>query len=310
MSFSTLSEKLDGFDKHYTSDLKPVLDDLENKRKQSSSVFFKVLIGLILFLIPLAAIINNSDINIFSAVVAIFICGYFYNKVRKVRKEAKHQVLEELSKFLDIEYRARPHSSIITGYKGLSLIPSYDEQSLEDAFSGVVEGVDFNLFEASLVNVSRDRKGRETRTTVFRGLLAKFDFHKNFSGTTIIKNDMTGIGNFLTGWANKGDRVKLEDPDFEKKFEVYSTDQVEARYLLTPAFMERILHLTTLANVNKVRLAFDKGALLMAFDRNKDSFEGGRGELNDPSYISNIITDLSIIFDTVRKLKLDQKSKI
>lgn len=310
MNFSTLSDKLDGFDKHYRSELKPVLDELEVKRKQASSIFFKVLSGLILILVPLATVINDSDTNIFLAVGAFFICGYFYNNVRKVRKEAKQQVLEELSKFLEIEYQVKPNSSVINDYKGLSLIPSYDEQTLEDGFAGIAEGVDFNLFEANLVNVSRDKDGKKSRTTVFRGLLAKFDFHKDFAGTTIIKNDMTGIGNFLTGWSNKGNRVKLEDPDFERKFEVYSTDQIEARYLLTPAFMERILHLTRLLHVNKVRLAFDKGALLMAFDRNKDSFEGGRGDLNDPSYVSNIIADLSIIFDTVRKLKLDQKSKI
>ena len=38
-------------------------------------------------------------------------------------------------------------------------------------------------------------------------------------------------------------RVKLESPDFEKQFDVYGNDPVEARYLLTPLLMERILQL-------------------------------------------------------------------
>ena len=34
--------------------------------------------------------------------------------------------------------------------------------------------------------------------------------------------------------------VKLEDISFDKRFNVYTKDQVEARYLTTPTFMERL----------------------------------------------------------------------
>lgn len=37
--------------------------------------------------------------------------------------------------------------------------------------------------------------------------------------------------------------VKLEDPVFEREWEVYATDQIEARYILTPALMERMLEI-------------------------------------------------------------------
>mgnify|MGYP003623929001 len=33
----------------------------------------------------------------------------------------------------------------------------------------------------------------------------------------------------------------MENPDFEKQFAVYSTDVVEARYLIRPKFQERLL---------------------------------------------------------------------
>ena len=39
--------------------------------------------------------------------------------------------------------------------------------------------------------------------------------------------------------------VRLEDAAFEKKYEVYSSDQIEARALLTPAFMERFVALAS-----------------------------------------------------------------
>ena len=37
------------------------------------------------------------------------------------------------------------------------------------------------------------------------------------------------------------DVVKLEDPEFEKEFVVYAHDQVEARYVLSPSLMRRLL---------------------------------------------------------------------
>jgi hypothetical protein len=43
--------------------------------------------------------------------------------------------------------------------------------------------------------------------------------------------------------AQHRERVRLEDPVFEKVYEVYGTDQVAARALLNPAFMEKMLKL-------------------------------------------------------------------
>ena len=40
-------------------------------------------------------------------------------------------------------------------------------------------------------------------------------------------------------------KVGLEDPHFEKIFEVFGDDQVEARAILTPVFMEELVALET-----------------------------------------------------------------
>jgi hypothetical protein len=51
----------------------------------------------------------------------------------------------------------------------------------------------------------------------------------------------------------------LEDPEFMDMFNVYGTDQVEARYILTPALMERI----------KSVARRTKGQFYIAFSNNK-----------------------------------------
>jgi hypothetical protein len=47
----------------------------------------------------------------------------------------------------------------------------------------------------------------------------------------------------FSSFANNLEKVKLESIDFENRFIVYSNDQVEARYILTPSFMERLVKL-------------------------------------------------------------------
>jgi len=173
-----------------------------------------------------------------------------------------------------------------------------------------VDDIDFELLEAKLVNVSRDSKGRTTRTTVFQGFLVQFDFHKNFNGQTVITKDHTVIGNFFSNMSKNGERVKLEDREFEEQFEVHSTDQVEARYLLTPRFMERLLSFSRLPSVKQLQLAFKDGSIYMAIKRSSNAFEGGSLNLNDPKLVQQNIKDIALIFDMVTELNLTQETKI
>lgn len=57
-----------------------------------------------------------------------------------------------------------------------------------------------------------------------------------------IKGDTcnSSFGFFARLFAGKK-RVEMENIDFEKQFDVFSEDQVEARMLVTPAFMSRLL---------------------------------------------------------------------
>ena len=118
----------------------------------------------------------------------------------------------------------------------------------EDYFAGSVDqtGLLFSELHVEREESSTDSKGnRSTRwVTVFRGLFLVVDFHKEFRGQTMIQTD---VAESMFGWLGRklqnfsGDLVRLENPEFERAFKVRSTDQVEARYLLTPAMQERLL---------------------------------------------------------------------
>lgn len=52
--------------------------------------------------------------------------------------------------------------------------------------------------------------------------------------------------------------VKLESVNFDKRFNVFSKNQVEARYLLTPTFIEKFTRLYTAFGTNKAKCSFTK----------------------------------------------------
>jgi len=92
----------------------------------------------------------------------------------------------------------------------------------------------------------------ESSLYVFRGLFAYAALPKKINGTVIILPDKleSRLDYFAeTIQAMKtvdGSKlVKLEDPEFERRFAVYSTDETLARYILTPLMMQQMTSLQT-----------------------------------------------------------------
>ena len=71
----------------------------------------------------------------------------------------------------------------------------------------------------------------------------------------------------------KMQQVALEDVVFDKHWNVESTDQIEARYVLTPAFMERMLEVKKRFKGNKIEFSFWNNKVLIAVHTGKDMFE-------------------------------------
>ena len=105
-------------------------------------------------------------------------------------------------------------------------------------------------------------------------------------------------------------RVKLEDIRFEELFEVYSSDQIEARYLLTAAFMERMLKLSELYGGKSIQFSFKDNQLLLAIPTKKDMFEACsffRSNVNKKK-IDKVFEQFYTVFSVVDILKLNQRT--
>ena len=108
----------------------------------------------------------------------------------------------------------------------------------------------------------------------------------------------------------KLDEVILEDSRFCKKFNVYSSDQVEARYLITTAFMERLQNLKTAFGAKKVKCSFFGNQIMFAISTKKNLFEIAKINipLTDPKTINECYNELSAIYKMISYFKLDKKT--
>lgn len=263
------------------------------------------LLALPIQLVGVAAILSGAGVMAWASA-----------PLRKLRKEVKTGLNTRLAAAYGLSYAPEPVSPARFGYfRDHGLIPHSDKRSFEDHFSGAAHGASFELYEAHLKQKRRS-KNRTYYVTVFRGVLIRIGFARTIEGVTLVTRDQ-GIFNALDGWVKKTfsgrklERVGLVDPSFEKYFEVYATDQVMSRYLLTPSFMERLLKLEETLKGKKIRCVFDEaladgqgeGELLIAAETG-NKFEAGSmfSPLDDRARVETLHAEIALIDEIIETL--------
>jgi hypothetical protein len=64
--------------------------------------------------------------------------------------------------------------------------------------------------------------------------------------------------------------IKLENPDFEKEFTYFGQNEVEARYIMTPSFMEKMLDFRKKVD-NDLYVSFTRSRMFLAFGTEEPS---------------------------------------
>ena len=99
----------------------------------------------------------------------------------------------------------------------------------------------FNWFENQIIDKGWNLGFRNFFPNQEKNSYGYQDFNKHFNVKTYVLTDtaekMFGfLGKKLQSMnSSRDDLVYLENPDFEKQFVVYSSDQIEARYILSPS---------------------------------------------------------------------------
>jgi hypothetical protein len=290
------------FSEYYTSTLLPELKAIENKRLEIRNKKISGIIILILVLMLMFSL--NEPVKIFLGIACFTIVGYLFLSKNKdeiaLYSSYKEKIINAAVNYLykDIEYF--PYQGISKAeFKRLCLFDKKPDRFIsEDLFKGKKDKTSFCFSEvwAEYVEYHKDKNGstKESWHTIFKGIVFSADFNKHFDGITIVlKNQIKILSN--------NSRVKLENPDFEKTFDVYSSDATEARYILTPKFMEALLKLQE--QFNALEVEFQNGNIYICFPINSNLFELNmwRTVLNKNKLFKelNIINLITSIIDTL-----------
>lgn len=293
-----------------SQELPSVLQALEDKRRELKSQGHKAgLWGGILFFIAGGILLILSGypviLLLFVGVVSALIYYACVNsKSKDFSLHYKNEVIARVIGAFCDNATYSPNEGINEEvFSNCGLFPcAPDRYHTEDLIHGYVDKTEFLCAEVHAeerrTQVGAKGQTRQYQVDIFRGFLFMADFHKDFKGKTTILRDRL----FKLRFGES--RVKMENPDFENTFDVYSTDQVEARYLITPSMMERLLELDRKFGQG-VTISFRDSTILIAIPDSKNHFEASiwnpitniqslSAEIETISALISIVDDLNL----------------
>ena len=162
-------------------------------------------------------------------------------------------------------------------------------------------------FEASEVGRAYSTgSGKHSRSyVVFRGLFFHLDFRQRLNGVTLI--DPERAESYQLGERDELKVVTLDHPAFEKEFKVHTSDESEARALLTPAMMEQLLALRRHAG-KPVFLAFKDRRAYVGVHYGRTLFEPGVAQTTSKAAVREIAEHFALVETIVRELSVNARA--
>lgn len=107
-------------------------------------------------------------------------------------------------------------------------------------------------------------------------------------------------------------KTKIEDNNFNKFFTIYTKDEVEARYFLTPTFIERFKNFENAFGNCKISCSCEGNIVTFTLKKKKDLFE--IVDINtpfiNPKTIMVLYNEIQAIFDMIEYFKFEENTGI
>lgn len=301
-----LPREFQGFEQIFNERIRPALLEREDDRIKATkrAILCRWIAGgLIAVGFVGGLLFQTLWVAIIIGFIGVIVYAGGEHGVNQLAKEAKSLIVVPIAEQFGLSFTVNPGQvQSIRRHRELGIVPGWDRAKYEDLITGTRREVDFELFEAHLEEkrTTRDSKGntRTTWVTVFKGQCLRLDFHKTFYGRTLVTRDAGFFNRF--GGGRGMQRAGLEDPEFERIFEVYTTDQVESRYLLTPDLMQKLVDLERVFKGGKLKACFDGGEMLITV-QGGNLFEPGSmfKPLDSPERVRELLQDFSAVFNII-----------
>ena len=305
----------------YYKTLYPTLQELEEDRKHLRhrivvvGIIFSLVVGLIAFFLS-SFIVQSPDLLFFIG-FGYFALGAIIYKflIKDYTAEFKQSVIKPLINAIDDKLSYNPNHHVTEHlFNRSDLFSSPDRINGNDYVRGNIDGTKIEFSDIHAEKRHRNSKGKENWSTLFKGLFIVAEFNKNFHGKTLILPDtaQSTFGNLIGNWLqsknfSRDELVKMDDNNFEKVFVVYSSDQIEARYILSHSLMKKLLDFKNKSE-HPVYISFIGNHIHMAVYYNKDLFEPSVfRSLLEYKIAMEYVKTLHLALSIVDELKLNQK---
>lgn len=270
------------------TNLKAILEILETERKAILSGQWR---GWLVLLGGIALALATSTYGNALLPLLFLVAGLIYglitlNKMSARKRDYRIRYKEEVIAVLlhdfgqDIQFTPAAGIALSTFEGALLFKTRVDRYHTEDRISGKKGDTSFYFAEvhAEYKTQTNTKQGRrEYWHDIFKGVIFVADFNKAFNGITVVrpKDWSASLGAWFSENIFSFDKqqvIRLENDTFDKDFVTYSNDPIEARYILTPALMEKINELNR-RSAYCVSLSFIRSTVYIAFPLKQNYFE-------------------------------------
>lgn len=183
----------------------------------------------------------------------------------------------------------------------------------DDRFYGKYNDVEFIINETDFGWNENDK--HRTYHSMFKGVAMHFKLNKEIKQRVLIMSKK------IFNKVPKGfEKVEVEYTKFAQKYNVYvfnsgtSTDsgQIEARYLLNTAFLDRFMQLHTSFAVPKLQCSVYENQMLIMLSTRKDLFELNHlfGRIDDIKQYKHLFEEFASVLSFIDVLNLSSKTKL
>lgn len=184
----------------------------------------------------------------------------------------KNSFLPKLAKlFGDFSYTYLPEGGIDSAkFRETMILPKHRDCFVEDLFEGKYKNISIKFFKLKLL---APEEADRDKNVAFKGLGIFIDTGpKHFLGNTVLCPYRRNLhGEIKEHWRLR--RVKLVDPKFEKMFNAFGSDQVEARYLLDPLMMDKFKDLHSECDTGGLSASFYDNKVFIMMSSSHNHFE-------------------------------------
>lgn len=277
------------------------------RAQETRTIWLIVLLGSLVSAL-LALFVTFEAISLLVVVlVSVFIVMAVYtSKWAKFKKAYSEQVIHSVLKNYEYTYNRTGH---IDGYifRESPFNRFYDDYHGEDLLKidipkddGTPSGVKLQISDLKLTKEEEryDSKGEkyEKTVTVFEGAFGYVKFPFEFK---------CNLGINVRADFAKLERVTLEDIEFNKKYHVYTDNQIEALLILTTAFMTKIKDFAR--KISSFQMFFrEDGRFYIVMSRNLFELDTSK-KAKGMAVFDNYYQDIADIISIVEEIKNNNK---